>query len=515
MDHLGIVMVALVVVMFTKTWQLFKVVVWRPYSVTKMFENQGVRGPPWKLFYGSTPEMKKLNQDAHQLVLDIKSNDIIQKAQPFYYKWSSQYGQTMLYWIGTEPRLIISDAELAKQILSNKFGFFVKPKMSHLLIRVLGNGLVFIDGEDWARHRRILNPAFSIDKLKVMIKKMAECTVEMLDEWKNRAIVAEGPRFKINIDEDFRKLTADIISRTAFGSSYVQGTEAFRAQEELQKYFAASLADADIFIPGSQYLPTPSNIQMWKLERKLKTILEQIVSSKLKSHDGDDLLGIMLEALRSSDSKDSPKLNMKEIMEECRTFFFAGQETSASLLTWTMFLLCKHQEWQDRMREEVMKECGEAIPNADMLTKLKLVNMFVLESLRLYGPASEIIRQASRDLKLGNLTIPKDNLVVINVFAIHRNKTHWGEDAEDFNPLRFKNGVSNAAKHPNALVGFSSGPRVCIGQNFAMIEVKTVVALLLQRFRFELSPDYKHAPVITVTLQPQFGLPVLVTPLSA
>ncbi|KAJ8748669.1 hypothetical protein K2173_008114 [Erythroxylum novogranatense] len=513
MGYLGIVMVALAVVLFTKTWQLFKVVLWRPYTVTKMFENQGVRGPPWKLFYGSTPEMKKLNQDAHQLVLDIKSNDIIQKAQPFYHKWSSQYGQTIPYWIGTEPRLIISDAELAKQILSNKFGFYVKPKMSHSLIRLIGNGLIFIDGEDWARHKRILNPAFSIDKLKVMIKKMAKCTVEMLDEWKNRAIVAEDPRFKIIINEDFRKLTADIISHTAFGSSYAQGIEAFRAQEELQKYSAASLAD--IFLPGSQFLPTLSNIRIWKLERELNTILEQIVSNKLKSHDGDGLLGIMLGALGSSDSKDSPKLNMKEIIEECRTFFFAGHETSSNLLTWMVFLLCKHQEWQDRLREEVMKECGEAIPDADMLNKLKLMNMVVLESLRLYGPAPDIIRQASRDLKLGNLTIPKDILLVINVLAIHRNKTHWGEDADDFNPLRFKNGVSKAAAHPNALVAFSLGPRACIGQNFAMLEVKTVIALLLQRFRFELSPDYKHAPVIRLTLQPQFGLPILVTPLPA
>ncbi|KAJ8898711.1 hypothetical protein K2173_004838 [Erythroxylum novogranatense] len=515
MVNLGVVMVALVVVLVTLIWELLKVAVWRPYVVTKMFEKQGVRGPAYKFLYGSITEMKTLEQKVSRLVLDINSNDIIPKVLPHYHKWSSEYGNTLLYWHETQPRVVIADAELAKQILSNKFGFYVKPETRPSIIKLIGKGLIFVEGMDWARHRRILNPAFSMDKLKVMVKRISECTIKMLDEWKAQAMVAEDLCVKIKINENFNKLTADIISHIAFGSSYVQGMEAFKAQKELQRCCAASATN--IFIPGSQYLPTPSNIQIWKLDRKLKRTLEQIVSNRLKSLATknsevdyvDDLLGLMIGASRNSE-----ELNMYEIMEECKTFFFAGHETTSNLLTWTLFLLSKHQDWQDRLREEVFIECGTAIPDADMLTKLKLVNMVLLESLRLYGPATELGRQATRDMKLGNLLIPKNTCLMINIAAIHRNRSYWGDDAHEFNPLRFKDGVSKAATHPNAFIAFSIGPRVCIGQNFAMLEAKTVLTLLLQRFRFTLASEYKHAPVNILSLQPQFGLPVLARPLQ-
>lgn len=96
---------------------------------------------------------------------------------------------------------------------------------------------------------------------------------------------------------------------------------------------------------------------------------------------------------------------------------------------------------------------------------------------------------------------------------LHRSKEYWGEDANDFNPLRFKNGVSQAAKHPNAFLGFGMGPRTCLGQNFAMLEVKLVLSLLLQRFSFFLSPEYKHAPANYLTMEAQYGVPTIVKPL--
>ena len=142
------------------------------------------------------------------------------------------------------------------------------------------------------------------------------------------------------------------------------------------------------------------------------------------------------------------------------------------------------------------------------------VNMVLLETLRLYGPAIILSRKASKEMKLGNLTIPKDTHITIPPAIIHRNKKYWGEDANEFNPMRFAKGVKNAAEHPNALIAFSIGPRACIGQNFAIMEGKTVMALILQRFSFSLSPKYKHAPADRLTLQPQYGLPILLKPLQ-
>ncbi|KDP28354.1 hypothetical protein JCGZ_14125 [Jatropha curcas] len=517
MGYAGFVLVALVIVVITNIWRLFKIVVWRPYVLTKSFEKQGIKGPPYKLLYGSLAEMKELKKVARKTVLDTNSNDIIHRVVPHYHKWFSQYGETILYWHGTTPRITVTDPELAKQILSNKFGFYVKPKPTPSILKLTGQGLIFVKGGDWVRHRRVLNPAFSVDKLKIMIKKMADCTIAVLDEWNNQCHLSDNDQrtVKIAMHENLQKLTSDVIAHTAFGSSYKEGREAFYAQKELQKCCAASISD--VFIPGTQYLPTPMNLRIWKLDKQLTNTLKGIIESRLKTAQssldgcyGDDLLGIMIESLvsKTAESKNSPKLSMCEIMEDCKTFFFAGQETTANLLTWTTFLLSLHTDWQEKLREEVLKECGMEIPDADMLAKLKLVNMVLLEALRLYGPVIMLIRKTSEDMKLGDLMIPKDTSLTIPLVKIHRSKEYWGEDANEFNPLRFANGVSKAAKHPNALLAFAIGPRICIGQNFAMLEAKTVLALILQRFSLSLSPEYKHAPVDYLTLHPEYGLQV-------
>lgn len=135
--------------------------------------------------------------------------------------------------------------------------------------------------------------------------------------------------------------------------------------------------------------------------------------------------------------------------------------------------------------------------------------MVLLESLRLYSPVVIIRRIAGSDIDLGNLKIPKGTVLSIPIAKIHRDRDVWGPDADEFNPARFKNGVSRAASYPNALLSFSQGPRGCIGQTFAMLESQIAIAMILQRFEFRLSPSYVHAPMEAITLRPRFGLPVV------
>ncbi|KDP28356.1 hypothetical protein JCGZ_14127 [Jatropha curcas] len=508
----GIFMVALTVLVVSKIWRLVKISIWKPYALTRSFRRQGVSGPPYYLFSGSLNDWKRLKMDATQTVLDTNSNDITPRVLPHYHKWCQQYGETILYWYGTRPVVCIADPELTKQVLSNKFGFYVKPKCSPAIEALTGKGVAIVNGQEWVTRRRIVNPAFSVDKLKVMVKRMAPCIVSMLDEWRNQVNAAEDQSKTIEINEEFRKLTSDIIAHTAFGSSYSRGKEAFEAQNELQHYCAASVLD--VLVPGSHYLPTASNRQLWKLDRKIRNSLRQIIKSRLDSASsdcnyGDDLLGLMIEASETDQNKDGLKLNMDDIVEECKTFFFAGHETSSNVLTWTIFLLSIHQDWQTKLRQEVLEECGSKIPDSDMLARLKLVHMVLLEVLRLYCPVVETFREATKDMKLGDLMIPKESWVCIPITELHRSKKYWGQDANEFNPSRFANGISKAAKHPNAFIAFGMGPRTCVGQNFAMLEVKTVIAMILQRFSFSISPDYKHAPIDNIALQPQFGIPII------
>ncbi|XP_058077528.1 cytochrome P450 709B1-like [Magnolia sinica] len=417
------------------------------------------------------------------------------------------------------------EPEIAKDLFSNRTGLYVKQKIygpfDHGLVR---QGILLTEGSDWQRHRKVVSPAFNLDKLKVMAKRMGACTQSMVDGWKDQVVQANGQSKEIEMKREFQALAADIIASTAFSASSSVGKEIFEAQKELFQRTAM----IDFVIPGGQYLPTRWNLDTWKLERKLRNRLKSIIEERLNSKDrngsdsgyGEDLLGIMLGISESSKKQEDLKLSMDEIMDECKTFFFAGHETTANLLTWTMYLLSLYKEWQERLREAVMKECGMEIPVFFCLMNIEFdkgiaceVNMFLLEALRLYCPAIELYRTTTKDTKLGDLMIPKNTTVVIPMVMIHRNKKYWGKDADELNPLRLADGVSRAASHPNAFLAFSTGPRACIGQNFTMLEAKTVVAMILQRFSLSLSlsHEFKHAPMNELTLQPQFGLPILLS----
>ncbi|KAK3194428.1 hypothetical protein Dsin_025738 [Dipteronia sinensis] len=261
------------------------------------------------------------------------------------------------------------------------------------------------------------------------------CIISILEEWENQANASEDRCKTMELSGEFKRLNADIIANAAFGSSYMEGGEAFKAQEKLQEFAAAASLQAQIFIPGRQYLPTPSNIQMWKLDRKVKNTIRNIIESRLNdkatgsSDDyGDDLLGGMIGASEMVQSKPVSELNIDEIIDECKTYFFARHETTTFFLTWIVFLLCVHPEWQSKLREEVLREYSSTgIPNADMLTKLKSVNMVLLETMRLYGPITELPRVATGDVKLGNITIPKDTHISIPLMKIYRSKKNIGE----------------------------------------------------------------------------------------
>nr|CAD1840098.1 unnamed protein product [Ananas comosus var. bracteatus] len=489
---IGVILGTLLVVLITRLWSFLVYVIWRPYAITKKFREQGIMGPAYKLWSGSIKEIISIRRASEGVVLDINSHDITPRVLPHYTKWISLYGRTFLYWFGPQPRICVTDPEQTKQVLSNKFGFYIKPEPNPIIFALMGKGLVFSEGSDWARHRRVVNPAFAMDKLKMMTKTIAKCVQSMIEGWQ---IQDESQEKEIEFGRQFQELTADVISHTAFGSSYKEGKEVFLAQKELQKLALATFFN--IHLPIFRYIPTSRNLHKWKLERKARNTLMRIIQSRFDSKEsgyGNDLLGLMLEACTSGHyggKKEDQRMNMDEIIDESKP------------------------RMAREAQEEVLRECGKEIPDADMLSKLRLVTMVLFEALRLYGPVVMMHRKADKDMNLGTLQIPKGTAVTLPLVIMHRDKEIWGADANEFNPFRFENGITKAAKHPNALLAFSIGPRACIGQNFAMLEAKIVLAMILQRFSFRVSPNYKHAPADLLTLQPKNGLPIILSPLNA
>uniref|UniRef100_A0A0D3GQ44 Cytochrome P450 n=1 Tax=Oryza barthii TaxID=65489 RepID=A0A0D3GQ44_9ORYZ len=504
-------MVAAAAAAVLASWAFSAVVhlVWRPRAISRRLRAQGVGGPAT----GSSPATSERSRGSAAMALASCSMSPPMTSSPLCSHISAR--RTFLYWFGAQPNICLADVSMVRQILSNRTGIYPKNLTNPHFVRLLGKGLVLTDGDEWKRHRKVVHPAFNMDKLKMMTMTMSDCSRSMMSEWESE-LAAKGGLVEIELSRRFEELTADVISRMAFGSSYKEGKLVFLAQRELQ--FLAFSTFLTVQIPGFSYLPTMKNFKTWSLNKKVRGMLLDIIKTRHANKNvawyGNDLLGLMLEASAPEHGESCPQLSMDEIIDECKTFFFAGHDTTSHLLTWTMFLLSTHPDWQEKLREEIAMECGDKVPAGDMLNKLKMVNMFLLETLRLYSPVSLIRRKVGTDIELGGSKLPESALLTIPIATIHRDKEVWGEDADEFRPERFENGVTRAAKHPNALLSFSSGPRSCIGQNFAMIEAKAVIAMILQRFSFTLSPKYVHAPTDVITLRPKYGLPMILKSLK-
>ncbi|GLJ13578.1 hypothetical protein SUGI_0215710 [Cryptomeria japonica] len=278
---------------------------------------------------------------------------------------------------------------------------------------------------------------------------------------------------------------------------------------------AAILNFNSIFHSHLWFLPTRKNRQRWSLEKEIKRCIMQVIEGKERTacenleDYGTDLLGLMMTS-QKKDGRGNMSMTTDEIFAECRNFYAAGQETTSILLTWTMVLMGMHPEWQERARKEVLEVCGKiGFPNADTVNGLKIVGMILNESLRLYPPAVIITRQTSKPIMLGRFSIPAGTQLEIPILQIHHDQAFWGESVNEFNPERFSQGILKAAKHPMAFMPFALGPRICIGQNYALLEVKIILAMILQRFSFVISPNYIHAPVQSFLLKPQHGAQIM------
>ncbi|CAL4914586.1 unnamed protein product [Urochloa decumbens] len=456
----------------------------RPRAVAAAFRAQGVRGPAYRFLSGSNGDVMRMRAEADGAALDVHDHDYLRRATPHLLAWKDKYGAPFLFWFGSQPRICLFDYESVRQILWNKSGHFVKTDAHPTILAMLGKGLVLVEGTDWVRHRRVVNPAFAMDKLKLMTATMVSCADRLIKDCEQLASNNKSGEVEVEFSKHFQELTAEVISRTAFGNSYKEGKEVFHTQKQLLALALATLLNLQL--PGFKYLPTKSNRLKWTLENKVKMTLMEIIQPRLASKGsgfGDDLLGLMLEACfmtEQGERRDELTLTMDEIIDECKTFFFAGHETTSHLLTWTMFLLSVNPEWQERLREEVLRECGKANPTADMLSKLKEMTMVLLETLRLYGPVMTMIRKPISDIRLGSLSIPKGTGIVIPIPILHRDKEVWGANANEFDPPTICKRDHKCSKDPTSSFRISIGPRSCIGQNFAMLEAKSVMAMILQ-----------------------------------
>ncbi|KAK7822129.1 cytochrome p450 cyp749a22 [Quercus suber] len=437
---------------------------WTPIRMQFLMGSRELKILPWK-HQGNFEHEKR----SHEQAMDL-SHDIMSK--------------NFLLWNGPEAQMVLTEPELIKEILNNRDNAFPKQKTTEGFVKkLLGDGLVTSEA-------------------------MITSVEVMLERWKHH----EGK--EIEVFEEFRLLTSELISRTAFGSSYLEGENIFQMLMKLT--LLTSRNTYKLKFPGiSKFYKTSDEIESEQLENEIFNSILEIIKKKEEKvmteevgSFGNDFLQLLVKAYHDANS--SPKISIQDLVDECKTFYFAGQETTNSLLAWTVLLLAIHTDWQEEARKEVLNFFGHQNPNPDGITKLKTMGMIINESLRLYPPILSIVRKVERKTRLGKLTLPAELVLIISNIAVHHDPQVWGEDVHLFKPERFSEGVSKATNNNiAAFLPFGMGPRNCVGFNFATTETKIALSMILQRYAFTLSPAYVHSPFQLLTLRPQHGLQVL------
>jgi len=403
-----------------------------------------------------------------------------------------RYGDLVSLRLGSWPALLVNRPDLIEQVLAVRYRQFRKHSFFFRHVTaIFGNGLLTSEGELWLRQRRLAQPAFHRERLAGYAKTMVDATERHCQAWR------DGERRDLH--HEMMALTLHIVVRTLFGTDVgdrvvAQVGASFDAiVEEIARRFRRPFR-----IPDA--VPTPGNLRYRRGVRRLDALVHRLIGERREAGDeGEDLLSLLLRARDEAGTR----MSERQLRDEVVTLVLAGHETTALTLSWSLYLLSRHPAARQCLFEELELLAGRP-PSIDDLPRLRYTDAVVHESLRLYPPAYVIGREAQEDCQVGGVPVPAGTTLFLSPWLLHRDP-RWFEAPGEFRPERWLDGLS--ARLPRcAYLPFGGGPRVCIGQSFALTEAVLVLAAVSRRFSLTLDPDLVLEPFPSITLRPRSGV---------
>jgi cytochrome P450 len=382
-------------------------------------------------------------------------------------------------------------------VLSVNAKNFIKSRTlrSPFFQRLVGNGLLTSEGEEWKRQRRLTQPAFHRQRISAYGDVMVEFADRMISSWKQNEVR--------DIHREMMRLALEIVVKTLFDAD-ISG-DADKVGHVLSQMVKPFASQATLKWIADNRLPTATHRRFNSAAREIDTIVYHLIAERRSSgSDQGDLLSMLLAA----HDEDGSQLSDRQLRDEVMTIFLAGHETSALTLSWAWYLLAQSPEVEKKFHAELDEVISDRLPTVADMPRLKYTEMIAKESMRLYPPAFGIGREAIQDFELGGYHVPAKSQLFMFQWATQRDPRFFAAPNR-FYPERwteeFSNGLPKYAYFP-----FGGGPRACIGNYFAMMEIVLLLATIGQRFRFSLLPHHPVSLMPAMSLRPANGIKVTV-----
>jgi cytochrome P450 len=413
----------------------------------------------------------------------------------FFERCVAEHGDVVAVRLaGSEVLLLNRPRDVETILLTNRTNFIKHTFFWKHVTAIFGSGLLTSEGDFWLKQRRLAAPAFHPDRIAAYGTVMADRAERLADSWKDGETR--------DVHHDLMHTTMEIVAKTLFDAE-LQGDleEVSRAFDMVIREIAARFR-RPVKIPD--WVPTPGNLRYSRGVARLDRLVTRILADRrAKPGDRGDLLSMLLAAR----DEEGNAMSDRQLRDEAVTIFLAGHETTAIALSWTFDLLSRNPSAEERLAAELAEKLDGRLPTVADLPKLQWTDAVVKEALRLYPPAYVIGREALADCEISGYPVRARTTVYFSPWVLHRDRRYFQRPAE-FRPERWINGeTANLPRY--VYIPFGGGPRVCIGDRFALMEASLVLATIARRWRLERASPSPPVPFPSITLRPDGGVPML------